>query len=113
MHNPLAEGCKADEWLGYYIDVQIELEILEKSWAEEHYIDNIIQCEIMIDALRRYIDKSKKLIKYLSTHDECIGFLQFNWWAFATEYNINDKEVMNQLKKERKADLAKEKLNNG
>ena len=112
MHNPLAEGCRADEWLGYYIDVQIELEILEKSWAEEHYIDNIAQCEIMHGALRRYINASKRLVKYLSTHDECIGFLQFNTWAFWDEYNL-DEETMIKLKNERKADLIKEKLNNG
>ena len=31
MHNPLAEGCQADEWLEYYIDVQIELDILNLS----------------------------------------------------------------------------------
>ena len=106
MHNPLAKGCEADEWLGYYIDVQIELDILNASWEEEHYIDNIVRAEIMHHALGRYIDASKKLVKYLSEHDELIGYLQFNWWAFSDEYDLN-KETMAKLKKERKADLEK------
>ena len=104
MHNPLAEGCQADEWLGYYIDVQIELDILEASWAEEHYIDNIARAETMHRALGRYIVASKKLIKYILEHDECIAFIQFNSWAFYDEYHL-DKETMTKLKKERKADL--------
>ena len=106
MHNPLAKGCEADEWLGYYIDVQIELDILNASWEEEYYIDNIVRAEIMHRALGRYIDASKKLVKYILEHDELIGYLQFNWWAFQDEYNL-DKETMAKLKKERKADLKK------
>ena len=107
MHNPLAEGCQADEWLGYYIDVQIELDILEASWAEDYYIDNIARAETMHRALGRYIDASKKLVKYILEHDECIAFIQFNSWAFYDEYHL-DKETMAKLKKERKADLAKD-----
>jgi hypothetical protein len=104
MHNPLAQGCEADEWLGYYIDVQIELDILNQSWEEEYYIDNIARCEQMHNALGRYIDASKKLVKYISEHDECIEFIQFNSWAFYDKYNL-DKETMAKLKEERKADL--------
>jgi hypothetical protein len=104
MHNPLAKGCQADEWLEYYIDVQIELDILNKSWEEEYYIDNIARCKQMHNALGRYIDASKRLIKYISKHDECIEFIQFNSWAFYDKYNL-DKETMTKLKEERKADL--------
>ena len=107
MHNPLAEGCQADEWLGYYIDVQIELDILNKSWEEEYYIDNIARCEEMHRALGRYIDASKKLVKYILEHDELIGYLQFNSWTFYDKYHL-DKETMTKLKEERKADLIKQ-----
>ena len=93
MHNPLAEGCQADEWLGYYIDVQIELDILEASWAEEHYIDDIARAEEMHRALGRYIDASKKLVKYILEHDELIGYLQFNSWTFYDKYHL-DKETV-------------------
>ena len=55
-------------------------------------------------ALGRYIDASKRLIKYISKHDECIEFIQFNSWAFYDKYHL-DKETMTKLKKERKADL--------
>ena len=108
MHNPLAQGTEADEWLELYIDVQIELQALEKSWADETYIDNISQCETMYYCLRRYIDKSKKLYQYLC-ENELYQYLSFNGWAFHYEYNL-DKEGLQQLITERKADLEKKRL---
>ena len=108
MHNPLAQGTEADEWLELYIDVQIELQALEKSWEHETYIDNIYECETMYYCLRRYIDKSKKLYQYLC-ENELYQYLTFNSWAFYDAYKL-DKEGMQQLITERKADLEKERL---